>query len=235
MGASLDDLGLHERAMLLALHDERGTIHRAGMYGYAVAGGVLAELFLEDRIRLEERPGRKKALVEVARTTRTGDPLVDEVLERIRTAKRKATLESWVSRVANTAKLKHRVARQLVRKGVLREREDRVLLIFRRTIYPALDPRPEKQLVASLRDAILNDAPDVSPRTAILASLGWRSGLLSSVLDRRELKARKARLEALGRGDAVTGATRAAIEAVQAAMMAATIAASAAASAAAAG
>lgn len=225
MATSLDDLLLHERALLLALHDERGTIHRAGMYSYAVAGGLLAELFLEGRLQLRERP-RKKALVEVARPSRVGDPLVDEVLERIRTARRRANLETWVSRVAHTARLKHRVARRLVRKGVLREREDRVLLLFRRTIYPALDPGPERELVASLREAILGDGPDVDPRTAILASLGWRAGLLHGVLDRGELKARKPRLEALGQGDAVAGATKAAIAAVQAAVTATTIAAS---------
>jgi Golgi phosphoprotein 3 len=225
----LDDLLLHERALLLALHDERGTIHRAGMYAYAVAGGLLAELLLAERIRLEERPGKKKPLVDVARATQTGDRLSDEVLDRIRTAKRRAPLEQWVSRVAHTAKLKHRVARSLVHKGVLREREDRMLLIFRRTIYPELDPRPEEALVASIREAVLGDADDVDPRTAILAVLGWRAGLLTGVLDRKEKKARKARLEELGRGDPVAGATRAAIEAVQAAMAAATIAATSAA------
>ena len=225
----LENLGLHERALLLALHDERGTIHRAGMYAYAVAGGILAELFLAERLRLEERPGKKKPLVAVARPTQTGDPLVDEVLDTIRTARRRATLERWIGRIATTAKLKHRVAGRLVRKGVLREEEDRVLLIFRRTIYPELDPRPEEALVASLRDAILGDSAEVDPRTAILASLGWRAGLLHGVVDRKELKARTARLEELGRGDAVAGATREAIAAVQAATIAATTAATAAA------
>lgn len=225
MAADLDDLLLHERALLLALHDERGTIHRAGMYAYAVAGGILAELLLAERLRLEPRGRKRQPLVEVASATQTGDPVVDEVLERIRTARRRAPLDRWVGRIAGGAKLKHRVARRLVRKGVLREREDRVMLIFRRTIYPELDPRPEEALVASLREAVLGDADDVDPRTAILAVLGWRAGLLNGVLDRKELKAGKARLEELGRGDAVAGATKAAIDAVQAAMAAATIAA----------
>lgn len=225
MSDALEHLGLHERALLLALHDERGTIHRAGMYAYAVAGGILAELFLAERLRLEERTGRKKPLVVVARATQVGDPVVDEVLETVRTAKRRAPLDRWVGRVATTAKLKHRVARRLVRKGVLREEEDRVLLIFRRTIYPELDPRPEEALVASLRDAILGDDAEVDPRTAILASLGWRAGLLHGVVDRAELKARKPRLEELGRGERIAGATREAIAAVQAATTAATVAA----------
>lgn len=230
MAVSLADLRLHERALLLALHDERGTIHRAGMYAYAVAGGLLAELLLEGRIELVERK-RGKPLVTVARATQVGDPVADELLERIRTAKRRAPLDRWVGRVAGSARLKHRVAVQLARKGVLRQEEERVLLLFRRKIYPEIDPAPERQLIASLREALLGDSDQVEQRTAILAVLGWHAGLLRSALDRKELKGRKQRVEALARGDAVADATKAAIAAVQAAATAAMIASSAAASA----
>lgn len=225
MATTLADLGLHERALLLALDDDRGTIHQAAMYAYAVAGGILAELLLAERIRLEERPGKKKALVEVASATQTGDPVVDEVLEKIRTAKRRAPLDRWVARVAQTSNLKHRVAQRLAWKGVLRATEDRVLLLFRRRIYPELDPEPERELAASLREAVLGDSDDVDARTAILAAMGWRAGLLRPVLDRKQLKARKQRLESLAKGDAVAGATKAAIAATQAAITAATLAA----------
>lgn len=222
MAASLQDLSLHEQVLLLALDDDRGTVHSSGYYAYAVAGGVLAELLLAERIELQRR-GKKKPLVTLARATQTGDPVADEVLEKIRTAKRQAALDTWVARVAQTAKLKHRVAERLARKGVLRMAEDRVLLLFRRRIYPELDPRPERELVESLRHAILDDDP-VDSRTAILVSLAWRANLLRPVLDKKELKRRKDRLEAVGRGDAVADATRCAIDAMQAAIMAATTA-----------
>lgn len=198
------------------------------MYSYAVAGGVLAELLLQERIRLEERK-RRKPLVTVVSRTLTGEPVVDDVLERIRTAKRRATMESWVSKVAHTKDLKHRVAERLARKGVLKMGEDKVLLLFRRRIYPEVDPAPERELIESLRHAILSDDEDVDPRTAVLAAMGSRAGLLGPVLDRKERKARKDRLKALGRGDPVAGATKAAVEAIEAALIATTIAATAAA------
>lgn len=222
MAASLDDLLLHERVLLLALDDDRGTIQPAGYYGHAIAGGVLAELLLLERIGLEERR-KKDPLVTVLRRTQTGDPVADDVIERIHDARRRATLETWIGRLAGTAKLKHRVAERLVWKGVLREREDRVLLLFRRRVYPELDPGPERALIASLREAILGDDP-VDPRTAILATLAWRADLLRPVLDKKQVKARKERLEALGQGHEVAGATRCAIDAMQAAIIAATTA-----------
>ncbi len=226
MATRLQDLRLHERALLLALDDDRGVVHSGSMYSYAIAGGILAELLLDERVRLEERK-RGQPLLTLASATQTGDRVIDDALEKIRNAKRRAPLSTWVAKFAGTG-LKHQVAVQLARKGVLRTGEDRVLLLFRRKIYPELDPAPERDLVASLRHAILSDDDDLDPRTAILAALAWRAGLLRPVLDKKELKARKDRLEALGRGDPVAGATKAAIDAMHAAIIAATTAATAA-------
>ena len=53
-------LRLHEEILLLALRDEAGTIHSGTSLRYAVAGAVLAELLLEDRVRLEEREGKQR-------------------------------------------------------------------------------------------------------------------------------------------------------------------------------
>ncbi len=224
MATTLADLRLHERALLLALDDDRGTVHSGPFYSYAVAGGILAELLLEERLALEPRR-RGKNVVSVASATQIGDPVIDEVLERIRTTEKPATLETWVSRVAQKDELRHRVARRLAMKGVLRAEEDTVLRLFKRRVYPELDPGPERELVDSLRSAILSDDDVADPRTAILATLAWHAQLLRPVLGKKELKDRKARLQALGCGDAVADATRAAIDAVQAAVIAATTAA----------
>ena len=51
-----DELHLYEEIMLLALRDEEGTVASGTMYNYAVGGALLAELLLEQRLRIEE-PG----------------------------------------------------------------------------------------------------------------------------------------------------------------------------------
>src|SRR4030095_2782383 len=107
---------LHEEVMLLALRDAEGTIAPGTMYQYAIAGGVLAELLLNNRIRVEDS---RKKLVDLVTSKKIGDPLLDECLEQISGAKRRASLQTWVSRLAGMRNLKHRVAEQLCKRGIL--------------------------------------------------------------------------------------------------------------------
>jgi len=212
------DLFLHEEIMLLALKDDKGTIEFGANYTHAVAGSVIAELLLNERIRIEEQSKRKK-LVMVSSSTQLGDPLIDECLAKINGAKKPAKLENWVGKLANTKNLKHRVAEQLCKRGILKVDQDQVLLIFTRTVYPEVDPRPENEIIERLRRAIFTELGDVDPRTAVLISLASAADLLKYAFDKKKLKERKARIEAIANGDLVGQATKEAIQAMQAAVM----------------
>lgn len=224
------ELPLHEEVLLLALRDEEGTTAAGSMYAYALGGAILAELLLRDRVGLEQV--KKSTLVVVKTGTQTGDRVLDEALEKIRAAKRRAAAKTWVFRFGQTRGLKVRIAERLRQKGILKVAEDRVLWVFTRRVYPALDPAPERRIVERLRAAILSDDPPPDARTALLASLAAAASLLDGVLEKEERKARKARIRLLARGQVAGEATTAAIEAVQAAVIAATTAATAAATAA---
>ena len=221
MTSSPESLRLHEELMLLALKDEEGTIESGTMYQYAIGGAVLAELLLAGRIRLEAR--RKKQFAEVVDRSSTSEPLLDECLERIAGAKRSGSLQTWVGRLAGLKGLKHRVAQGLCRKGILRADEDKVLLIFTRKIYPELDPEPEQALIARLREAIFTETGNVDARTVVLVSLANAAGLLKPIFGRKNLKARKARIESVVNGDVLGSATKEAIQAMQAAVMVACV------------
>ena len=99
------ELYLYEELMLLALRDEEGTILPGTMYQYGICGAIIAELLLEERIKLDER-GRKPK-VAVQSSTRLGDDLLDECLELISKSKRQYDLQYWVSRFVNKLDLKH--------------------------------------------------------------------------------------------------------------------------------
>jgi len=219
------DLRLHQEVVLLALKDEKGT-PAASMYRFALAGAVLTELFMEDRVGLEERK-RGKPLVMLQSGTQIGDPVLDDALLQIQNARRRANTVTWVQRWAK-GQLLHETARRLARQGVLRVEEKRVLLLFNRTVYPEMDPGPERRLIERMRAAIFGDA-EVDARTAAIVALSHAAGLLNPVFGRKELKARKKRIAALTEDDAVADATRAAIQAAQAAVVAATAAATSAA------
>jgi Golgi phosphoprotein 3 len=214
-------LFLHEEILLLALRDEEGTIAAGTMYQYAIGAALLAELLLSKRIEVEQ-PGKRK-LVNLVSSTPLGEPLLDECLEKIAHAKRRAVLQTWVSRFAGIKNLKHRTAQQLCRRGILRADEDKVLLLFTRKIYPEVNPEPERELIERLRHAVLTDADDIDPRTIVLLSLANSTGLLKMAFNKKELKDRKVRIKQIVNGEITGKAATEAIQAMQAAVMVACI------------
>lgn len=217
-------LHLHEEILLLALNDEKGTIHsRAGMWQYAMAAGILEELLLAERIAITRE--RKKNFVDVISERPVGDPILDESLTLIANAKRRARLQTWITRLTRLRDLRHRVAAELCRRRILREDEGRILFIFTRRLYPERDPRHERRIIERLRKAIFTNTRKIDPRTAILVSLANSINLLKIPFDKRELRQRKTRIAEISEGDVVGEATRAVIAAAQAAVVAATIAA----------
>ena len=192
--------------MLLALRDDKGTIEFGANYTHAVAGAMTAELLMNERIRVEEQSKRKKVVL-VTTATPLGDPLLDECLEKINSAKKPKKIQDWVGKFANTKNLKQRVAEQLCNRGILKVDQDQVLLIFSRTIYPEVDPRPENEIIDRMRRAIFTHIGDVDPRTAVLISLANATDLLRYSFDKKKLKEQKSRIEAIANGDLVGQAT----------------------------
>ncbi|NNM04437.1 MAG: GPP34 family phosphoprotein [Gemmatimonadetes bacterium] len=224
------ELYFYEEIMLLALRDQEGTVAaNDASFAFTLGGSLLAELLLMGKVSVEEL--KKKKLVNLENSSRTGDPLLDECLEKLRDAKRRATLNTWVSRFARLKKLRHRAAQQLCRRGILRADEGKVLLIFTRKIYPELDSGPERELVERLRNAIFTEAEELDPRTVVLVALSDKAGVLKNHFDKKELKARKARIEKIGEGEVTAAAVKEVVDAMTAAI-AASVAASAAVSAA---
>ena len=208
---------LYEEVILLALRDEEGTTASGAWYQQAVAGAILSELLLDGHLSVQS--AGRKSFVELASATPTGDPLIDEVIEKISASKRRATAQTWVGRIAGIRKLKHRAVEGLCRRGILRADEDKVLLIFTRRIYPEIDPEPERRLLERLRKAVFTDASDIETRTVLLVSLANGTGLLAANFDKRQLRARKKRIEMVVNGDVMGKATKEVVEAVQAAVI----------------
>lgn len=215
-----DHLPLHEEILLLSLRDEKGTVPLETMYRHAIAGAILAELVLRGRVTIEDPDG--KQLGKVTNERRTGMPLVDECLERMAGDKHRP-MKYWVAKFAAIKGLKHRVAERLCERGILREEEGKVLIVFSRRVYPETDPRPEHEIVERMRRAIFTDTRDIDPRTIVLISLAKATKVLKLLFDRKDLGQRKERLEQLISGEAVGKAARDAVQAAQVAVMVAAI------------
>ncbi len=212
-------LFLHEELLLLALRDEEGTIS-AAMYPYSVAGAILAELMLHDRIRVEDP---KKKMVHVLSDTPLGDALLDECLERIATDERPDSLADWVERFTAVKHLKDRIAEGLCERGILRKEKGTFLFVFPKVTYPEADHGPEGKILQRLQEAIFSEAEDFDTRTAVLLSLASSTGMLPTIFDPKELKPRQAHIDRVTQGEQVGQAAKEAIEAMQAALAMMTI------------
>jgi hypothetical protein len=127
--------------------------------------------------------------------------------------------KEWIRRFATMKRLKHRIAERLVDAGVLKEEEDRVLLLFNRTVYPEADPRPEEEITRRIRKAVIGSTTQVDPRTVVLIALAKHTDLLRHAVERNLLKEHKKHIEKLIKGQMAGQATKEAVEAMQAALM----------------
>ena len=216
-----DNLFLYEEIMLLSLRDEAGTIASGAMYNYAVGGAVIAELLLTQRIAVDQV--KKKKLIAVITPEPMNDILIDEWLKKISHSKKQKTVQDWVSRIANTRDLKHRIASQLCQRGILEMDEKTILLLFTQRVYPEVNPEPERRIIDRLENAIFTDTDDIDTRTIVLLSLAKSANLLPFLFGKKEIKQRKKRIEQVVNGEITGKATKDAIEAMQAAVTVACI------------
>ena len=134
-------------------------------------------------------------------------------------AKRRASIQTWVSKFAGLKNLKHRIATQLYERGILQVAEDKVFLFFTRKIYPEINPEPEKALIERLRNAIFTNTMDKDPWTVILLSLANSAGRLKLGFDKKEPRSRKARIKQIVHGETVGEVAKEAIEAMETAVV----------------
>lgn len=214
MDPSKKPLALYEEVMLLALRDEEGTFS-TGFVEYAVAGAILAELLLEERIFIVD-PERK--LIDHHDPSPTGDPIIDECQDTITQASRRARLNNWVSRLAKIPKLKEKVAHRLCDRGIIEAEEEKILFLFPRKIYPEINPEPEREIVRRLGDAIFGRKKHLEPRTVLLVSLAHGADLLKYNLGDQKIKGKKKRIEEIVAGEATGEATRDVIAACDSAL-----------------
>ena len=87
---------LPEELLLLALHDEKGSVIPAAapVLNGALVGAVLMELGLQGRLREDADGGLQVDM------TPTGDPILDEAVQRVGDSDRPRTASYWVGRLA---------------------------------------------------------------------------------------------------------------------------------------
>lgn len=190
---------LPEELLLLALHDEKGSVipAAASVLNGALVGAILMELGLQGRLR-ENDDG---ALLAVP--TPTGDEILNDALQRIADADRPRLPSYWVGRLARRMpRLKDRLLEQLVSRGILERRERRILWVFPSRSFPLADAAAEQQVRDRIRVVVLEDrVPDA--RTAALIGLVRACNLIDEVFAPHERPHAYRRFEELTSQEAV--------------------------------
>jgi len=172
---------------------------------------MLADLLLIGKVEIETE--RKRSFLKLTDIEPTGDALLDECIGKMKAAKRRAQVQVWVQRFSTVRHLRHRVAKKLCHRGILKHEEQAVLLLFKRQVSPEIDGRAEKEILARLKRAIFTRTREMEPRTVVLVSLANATGLLRANFDKKKLKEQKKRIDQIVEGEFVGQATHHAVQA----------------------
>ena len=187
-----------EEIILLLLDDEDGSFAHVPRLAlnYALAGGVLMDLAMDNRIDTDLE---KLTLIDGAPT---GDSLLDPTLADIQSIEER-NLSFWVERTAhNGDAIREEALARLVSEGILEERDERFLWVFKSRRYPAVQGEVEREVKLRIMGVLFSDEiPD--PRDVMIICLADACGIFSRLLSREELDRASARIEQVRKLDLI--------------------------------
>jgi hypothetical protein len=190
----LSDLWLHEELVLLAIQPHKGTIPLGTPLQHPMAGAGLSEMLLAGRIRLDKVKRSQRVII--VQTSLLGEPLLDEWFERIRTARKPASPETWVAQLASARRMTRRMIERLWFQGIVRREERSVLWLFTRYVHPVINVQARDAVIERMR-ICLNGACEPPARDAFLLGLAKHANLLRTIFSALELKRQRQRIKSL--------------------------------------
>ena len=187
-----------EEITLLLLNDDDGKFAHVPKWSlnYALAGGVLMDLALENRIDTDLK---KLVLID---DTPVGDSLLDPTLADIASGSDRDP-RFWVERTANRAQEIHEEAlSRLISVGILEARDDRFLWVFRARRYPVIDGKADREVKLRIMGVLFSD--DIPhPRDVVIISLADACGIFNGLLSRQEANRAAERIEQVRKLDLI--------------------------------
>jgi hypothetical protein len=211
---------LAEELLLLALDDDTGKVVVTEL-DKGLAGAVLIELALRERIRVAEKGETVRAGRLVLKPgAAPGHPVLDDAL-RLLSAREGRKPKDVLGPLAKG--LRARLTGSLVDAGVLRREMRKVLGFFPTERLPARDATHETTVRERIAAALAGAEPD--ERTAALVALLSALNAVTTVLDVRDRRAARRRAKEIAEGQWAATAVRKAVQEVYAATAAAASAA----------
>lgn len=187
-------LSIFEELFLLALDEEKGNIvpFAKKTIAYGLSGAILAELALRGKISSNE-----KNRLDLIDPTPTGDEILDEILQEIRSTEKRRKLTYWVSQLSTRPKkLRERVGERLAAKNLLSQEDKR----FFWKPFSTENGQPEVpskfEMKGSLRAMILSRDENLESdhRSLALLNVAESSNLLNLIFTQDEVQLAKQRI-----------------------------------------
>ncbi len=192
-----------EEILLLLLRDDDGKFINVSQSSMdrAVAGAVLMELAMEDRIDTD-----LEHLILVDATP-VGDDLLDPTLAMIAAGQgvegQERDARHWVEQTAQKApEIREATLDRLVERGILEREDDRFLWVFRSRRYPTVDGEAEREVKLRIMGVLFSDEIP-SPRDVVIICLAHACGIFTELLSKRELEQATARIEQVRKLDLI--------------------------------
>jgi Golgi phosphoprotein 3 len=193
--------------LLLLSHDEKtGHFYDMNDAMPALAGAVLMELAIRDRIDTDLH---KLMLVD---STPTGEPVLDGILAQMAAQPGSYSTDDWVDFLKHNGQEIHDAAlARLVERGILRREDGRVLWVFGTRRYPMIENEEQQEVKLRIARLLMSDEiPDA--RDIVIIGLAESCGLLEHIFSKEELRNSQARIDQIVKLDLIGQAVRAAIE-----------------------
>jgi golgi phosphoprotein 3 len=188
-----------EEILLLFLDDETGKFENMYYeeFKYALAGAVLMDLALRSKIDTDLE---KLTIVD---PTPTGEEILDKFLSIISESEVEKSTFYWVSEIAKSgAEIRDKALDSLVKRGILRVEEKKVLWVIGVRRYPTVDDTQEKEVRRRLT-GLLNSDDIPSPHDVVLVSLADTFELFPQIVGKYEAKKLAPRIKQISKLDLI--------------------------------
>ena len=166
--------------------------------GCAIAGAVLMDLAFAYRIDTDP-----ESLVVNDRTP-TGNPILDPTLAKIAAQEQPTNTRIWIRElsVEDAPAIREEALQSLVARGIVVQREARVMWAFRARRYPTIDGNAEQEVKLRIGDVLLSDdIPD--PRDVALIGLVDACDILREIFPDRDMEQCRPRIDQLRKMDLI--------------------------------
>ena len=199
-----------EEIILILLDDEDGRFVRIPRWSlnYALAGGILMDLAMENRIDTDLE---NLILVD---STPVGDSLLDPALAEIAASDQKDT-RYWLEHLAeNGPTVREEALNRLVKDGILERQDDRFMWMFRSRRYPMVDGEAEREVKLRIMEVLFSDMIP-GPRDVMIICLVDACGIFRELLSKRELGKVAGRIDQVRKLDIIGQAMSQAIKDIE--------------------